>query len=104
MKIRCRLDFDARRDLGLIDRVDPETGEVLQTAEEHVVEACKRHPDLRPCAKRGPDGKPFRWVEKRRGCILQGGKRRCEHCVEVIYEDGDEELKQKAPAATGAKN
>ena len=86
MKIRCRLDFDVRRDLGLIDRVDPETGEVIKSAEVTMAELCRKHPDLRPCAKRGPDGKPFRWVEKRRGCIMLGGKRRCQHCVEVIDE------------------
>lgn len=89
MKILCRLKFDVRRDLGLIDRVDPETGEVIQTAEDYVIEACKKHPDLRPCAKRGADGKPARWVEKRRGCLLQGGKVRCEHCAKVIYEEGE---------------
>ena len=90
MKIRCKLDVDVRRDLGLIDRIDPETGRVIQTAKEYVIEACKRHPDLRPCAKRDRDGKPNRWVEKRRGCILQGGKKRCENCLEVIREEGDE--------------
>lgn len=85
LKIRCRLDFDVRKDLGLIDRVDPETGEVLKTAEETMAELCREHPDLRPCAKRGADGRPHRWVEKRRGCIL-GKHGRCEHCLEVIEE------------------
>ena len=87
MKIRCKLDVDVRRDLGLIDRIDPETGKVIQTAKEYVIEACKRHPDLRPCAKRGPDGKPARWVEKRRGCILNNGKSRCENCLQVIEDE-----------------
>ena len=91
MKILCRLKFDVHKDLGLIDRVDSETGEVIQTAEDYVREACKGHSDIRPCAKRGPDGKPARWVEKRRGCLLQGGKVRCEYCEKVIYEEGDEE-------------
>ena len=86
VKIKCRLDFDARRDIGLCDIIDPETGEVLKTAEEALIEGCREHPDLRPCSKRGPDGKPNRWVEKRRGCILQGGKIRCEHCLEVIED------------------
>jgi len=104
MKIKCKLGFDVRKDIGLCDIIDRETGEVLKTAEEVFEQLIREPSDTRPCAKRDRDGKPNRWVEKRRGCILQGGKRRCEHCVEVIYEDGDEELKQKAPAATGAKN
>lgn len=86
MKIKCHLDFDARADLGLMDRIDSETGEVLKTAEDAVMEACRDHPDLRPCAKRGPDGKPYRWVEKRRGC-LRGKHGRCENCLEVIEEE-----------------
>lgn len=78
MKIRCNLDFDARTDLGLIDIVDTETGEVLKTAEDAVAEACLEHPALRPCAL-------HRWVEKRRGC-MRGKRGRCEHCLEVIEE------------------
>ena len=93
MKILCRLKFDVHKDLGLIDRVDPETGEVIQTAEDYVREACSGYTDIRPCAKRGKDGRPARWVEKRRGCLLQNGKRRCEHCLKVIYEEGDPEWK-----------
>ena len=85
LKIRCGLDFDPYKDLGLCDKVDPETGEVIQTAWEAVIEGCREHPDIRPCAKRGLDGKPFRWVEKRRGCIL-GKHGRCEYCLEVIEE------------------
>ena len=85
MKIRCRLDFDPRADLGLMDLIDYETGEVLKTAEQAVLELCREHPDLRPCAKRGPDGKPNRWVEKRRGC-LRGKHGRCPECLEVIEE------------------
>ena len=90
VKIKCNLDFDARRDIGFLDKIDPETGEVLKTAEELVLEACREHPNLRPCAKRGHDGKPNRWVEKARGCILNNGKSRCEKCVEVIREEGGE--------------
>lgn len=79
MKIRCRLDFDVRQDLGLEDLIDPETGEVLKTAEDAMADLCREHPDLRPCAL-------HRWVEKRRGCLMNGGRRRCENCVEVIKE------------------
>ena len=85
MKIKCRLDFDPRADLGIIDLIDYETGEVLKTAEDAVLEACREHPNLRPCAKQGADGKPNRWVEKRRGC-LRGKHGRCENCLEVIEE------------------
>ena len=86
MKIKCRLGFDPHKDIGILDRIDPDTGEVLKTAMEITKEECEKHPDLRPCAKRDRNGIPNRWVEKRRGCILNGGKRRCEQCVEVIEE------------------
>jgi len=90
MKIKCKLGFDVRKDIGLCDIIDRETGEVLKTAEEVFEQLIREPSDTRPCAMRGPDGKPARWVEKRRGCIMQGGKSRCEHCLEVIEDELEE--------------
>ena len=72
LRVVCKLQVDPVRHLGCMDVIDAETGEVLKTAKDVMMEQAAQYPDLRPC---GRETEFLRggWAEKK-SC------KRCKNC------------------------
>lgn len=81
LRVVCSLPVDPKRHLGCVDTIDPQTGEVIRTAEQAMYEAAALHPELRPC---GRETEMLRggWAEKT-SC------KRCKNCKKWWEEEND---------------
>ena len=81
LRVVCSLSVDPVRHAGCCDEVDPETGEILKTPEQVMMELAAQYPRLRPCG-RETDFLHGGWVEKK--CCT-----RCKNCKKWWDETED---------------
>ena len=72
--VRCRIRLPSPESSGIGDRIDPETGEVIEMALDRLKRIAVECPDLRPCPKHKGSKGTWNWIE-RKAC------NRCENAV-----------------------